>query len=39
MLLLIAFLIHISWWKVNHYLCLPVFYYWAQKYTKSIELN
>ena len=36
------FLIHISWWKVNQYLSLSLYFYWAQKlrkYTVSIELN
>ena len=39
---LMHFLIHTSQWKVNHYLSLSLFFYWAQKlrkYTVSIELN
>ena len=31
---LMHFLIHISLWKVNHYLCLSYFDYWAQKLEK-----
>ena len=39
---LMHFLIHTSQWKVNHYLSLSLFFYWAQKlrkYTVSIELT